>query len=68
VISDPTNGGRTADAVAENDAAWYPKVWPIVDERELESMKTLAAGRLPEATEKSEQRKRLIRPRRKNQH
>lgn len=68
VISLEENGGKTADRIAQDDAAWYPKVFPAVDESELESMKLLAMERLPTATEKSEDRKRLIRPRRTRQH
>jgi Phytanoyl-CoA dioxygenase (PhyH) len=68
VISLEENGGKTADAIAKYDAAWYPKVFPGVDEREIDSMKILAAERLPQAMEKSEDRKRLIRPRRTRQH
>jgi hypothetical protein len=68
VISDFNNGGRTADEVALLDAPWYPKVWPSVNDEELEQMKILARQRLPEATEKSEQRKKVIRPRKNRQH
>jgi len=68
VISDDNNGGRTADDVAHLDAAWYPQVWPTFEQNEIEQMKMLAMERLPEAVEKSEQRKRVIRPRRTRQH
>lgn len=68
VISREENGGKTADDIAKDDAAWYPKVFPTVDENELESMKSLAMERLPRAIEKSENRKNLIRPRRNRQH
>ena len=68
VISDFNNGGRSADEVAQFDAAWYPQVFPSVKEEELAQMKTLAEKRLPEAMEKSEQRKRVIRPRKNRQH
>ncbi|KAG7364670.1 phytanoyl-CoA dioxygenase family protein [Nitzschia inconspicua] len=68
VISLAENGGKSADNVARDDAAWYPKVFPSVDVAELHSMKVLAMERLPAAMEKSEDRKRRIRPRRTRQH
>jgi hypothetical protein len=68
VISLEENGGRTADEVSREDASWYPKVWPSVSEEELEEMKVIAAERMPVALEKSEQRKRVTRPRRNRQH
>ena len=39
------------------------RVWPSVCENELEEMKILVKERLPKALEKSEQRKKVIRPR-----
>jgi hypothetical protein len=68
VISREENGGKSVDDIAKDDAAWYPKVFPTVDENELDSMKSLAVQRLPIAIEKSEDRKRLIRPRINRQH
>jgi len=63
VISEEKNGGRSADQISQHDTAWYPRVWPSVCENELEEMKILVKERLPKALEKSEQRKKVIRPR-----
>lgn len=66
VLSNEENGGRTADEVSHLDAPWYPKAWPQVDE--LAALKILAKERVPSAMEKSEQRRKVIRPRRIRQH
>jgi len=63
VISDEKNGGRTADEVSQYDSAWYPRVWPSISGPELEQMKVLAEERLPAAMEISAYRKRVTRPR-----
>jgi ectoine hydroxylase-related dioxygenase (phytanoyl-CoA dioxygenase family) len=68
VISDDRNGGRSADHVSQYDSAWYPRAWPSASDFELQQMKVLAKERLPKALEKSEQRKRVIRPRVKRQN
>jgi hypothetical protein len=68
VISNPDNGGRTADAVSEEDAPWYPKVWPEVDMTELQRMEVLSQDRFPAAVAKADDRRRVIRPRRSRQH
>jgi len=68
VISEEKNGGRSADHVSEYDSAWYPRVWPSTSDVEIKQMQHLANDRLPKALEKSEQRKKVIRPRVKRQY
>ncbi|VEU42583.1 unnamed protein product [Pseudo-nitzschia multistriata] len=68
VISEEKNGGRSADHVSEHDAAWYPRVWPSIIDNEIEEMQLLAKDRLPKALQKSDQRRKVIRPRVKRQY
>lgn len=64
VLSNGENGGRTADEVSRLDAPWYPKAWPQVCPNELAAFKVLAKERVPAAMEKSEERRKVMRPRR----
>lgn len=68
VLSENQNGGRTAEEVSKHDAPWYPRVWPSVDEKELDQMKILARARFAEAMAKADDRRRVIRPRKSRQH
>jgi Phytanoyl-CoA dioxygenase (PhyH) len=68
VLSNPENGGRTADEVSRLDGPWYPKAWPQVCPNELAALKILATERLPAAVEESEKRRKLTRPRRTREH
>ena len=71
VLWDEQNGGRTADEVAQMDAAWYPMAWssPSGEEeeenrttttttttrKEYQQMQMIAQERFPQVTEKSKQ-------------
>ena len=64
VLWDERNAGRTADQVSQLDAPWYPKVWPFVSDDELKQMEMIAGQRMAIAMEKSQARRKLIKPRR----
>jgi hypothetical protein len=72
VIWKAQNGGRTADQVAEQDAAWYPQAWPPTttsdSTKELEQMKMIAQERLPSVLEQANVRRKQMRPRRASRH
>ena len=68
VIWDESNAGRSADEVSHYDAPWYPKVWPHVDEEELEQMLVIANERMPGCVEKAAARRKLIKPRRNSKN
>lgn len=47
ILSDPTNAGKALTQVKD---AWYPTVWPSVDDDIDTKLLNLALGRIPDAT------------------
>jgi hypothetical protein len=72
VIWQEQNGGRTADQVAEQDAAWYPQAWPPTttsdNNKELDQMKMIAQERLPAVLGQANVRRKQMRPQRTSRY
>jgi hypothetical protein len=49
VLSNPDNGGRTADKVSTVDGPWYPQVWPAVLDEERRGTPDLVRDKFPAA-------------------
>ena len=62
VLSNPANGGRTADDVSRLDGPWYPQCWPSVDEQELSALRSLVENRVPEAEQLRTKRRQEMQP------
>lgn len=62
VLSNPENGGRTADQVAEMDGPWYPKCWPSVSEVEMKTLESLVQVRVPIAEALRKSRRQELKP------
>jgi hypothetical protein len=50
------NAGKTADEVSQVDGPWYPRCWPGIDPKEIESMKELVETRFPVTKERKKER------------
>ncbi len=63
ILLNEENQGRTLNAVAKNDGAWYPKCWPhSTSEEEQRDMQALMTNKLPIAEDRKKRRVNQMKP------
>jgi hypothetical protein len=63
---DPSNGGLSANAIAQHDGPWYPQAWPPMSTDDLptfaQDLAALVRDKIPVATERRNVRIKEMRP------